>query len=69
MLDGEYPVSFALTGAAEDGRLIRAALRDAGVDDRLTVAVPETMEAAAERVPDLAAVDLTATVLGLAPGR
>ena len=69
MLDGEYPVSFALTGAAKDARLIRAALQEAGVDDRLTAAVLETMEAAAERVPDPAAVDLAATVLGLTPGR
>ena len=69
MLDGEYPVSFALTGAAKDARLIRAALREAAVDDRLTTAVLETMEAAADRLPDPAAVDLAAVVLGLTPGR
>jgi 3-hydroxyisobutyrate dehydrogenase len=65
MLDGEYPVSFALTGAAKDARLIRAALREAGVDDRLTAAVLETMEAAADRLPDPAAADLAAVVVGL----
>jgi 3-hydroxyisobutyrate dehydrogenase len=69
MLDGEYPVSFALTGAAKDARLIRAALQEAAVDDRLTTAVLETMEAAADRLPDPAAVDLAAVVVGLTPGR
>jgi 3-hydroxyisobutyrate dehydrogenase len=69
MMDGEYPVSFALTGAAKDARLIRAALRTAGVDDRLTAAVLETMDAAAGRAPDPSAVDLAALVDGLTPGR
>lgn len=69
VIDGEYPVSFALTGAAKDARLIRAALRTAGVDDRLTAAVLETMDAAAGRVPDPAAVDVAALVAGLVPGR
>jgi 3-hydroxyisobutyrate dehydrogenase len=69
MIDGEYPVSFALTGAAKDARLIRAALQAAGVDDRLTAAVLETMDAAADRVPDPAAVDVAALVAGLVPGR
>jgi 3-hydroxyisobutyrate dehydrogenase len=69
MIDGEYPVSFALTGAAKDARLIRAALQAAGVDDRLTAAVLETMDAAAGRVPDPAAVDVAALVAGLVPGR
>ena len=65
LLGGEYVVSTPEDFAAR----IRAALRDAGVDDRLTTAVLETMDAAAERVPDPAAVDLAATVLGLTPGR
>jgi 3-hydroxyisobutyrate dehydrogenase len=69
MLDGDYPVSFALTGAAKDARLIRAALGTAGVDDRLAAAVLETMDAAAGRVPDPAAVDVAALVEGLVPGR
>jgi hypothetical protein len=69
VIDGEYPVSFALTGAAKDARLIRAALRTAGVDDRLTAAVLETTDAAAGRVPDPAAVDVAALVAGLVPGR
>jgi 3-hydroxyisobutyrate dehydrogenase len=69
MLDGEYPVSFSLTGAAKDARLIRAALQEAEVDDRLTAAALETMEAAADRLPDPAAVDLAAIVTGLTRGR
>ncbi|MGR6964774.1 NAD(P)-dependent oxidoreductase [Geodermatophilus sp. URMC 61] len=69
MLDGEYPVSFALTGAAKDARLIRAALRTAEVDDRLTAAVLETMEAATDRLPDPGAVDMAAVVVGLTPAR
>ena len=69
MMDGEYPVSFALTGAAKDARLIRAALRTAEVDDRLTAAVLETMEAAAGRLPDPGAVDMAALVVGLTAGR
>ncbi len=69
MIDGEYPVSFALTGAAKDARLIRAALQTAGVHDRLTAAVLETMDAAADRLPDPASVDMAAIVTGLDPGR
>ena len=69
MIDGEYPVSFGLTGAAKDARLIRAALRSAGVDDRVTAAVLETMDAAADRLPDPSAVDMAALVTGLTPGR
>jgi len=69
MLDGEYPVSFALTGAAKDARLIRAALQATGVDDRLTAAVLETMDAAADRLPDPASVDVAAMVTGLTRGR
>jgi 3-hydroxyisobutyrate dehydrogenase len=65
MLDGEFPPSFALSGAAKDARLIRAALAGAGVSDRLTAAVLETMEAAAERLPDPSGVDLAALIAGL----
>ncbi|SDD51163.1 3-hydroxyisobutyrate dehydrogenase [Geodermatophilus telluris] len=65
MLSGEYPPSFALPGATKDARLIGEALRGAGVADRLTAAVLATMEAAAERVDDPAAVDLAAVVEGL----
>jgi 3-hydroxyisobutyrate dehydrogenase len=65
MLRGEYPPSFGLTGAAKDARLIRAALQDAGVPDRLTAAVLETMEAAAGRLDDPAAADMAALVEGL----
>ena len=69
MLDGEYPVSFALPGAAKDARLIRAALQSAEVDDRLTAAVLEIMQAAADRLPDPGAVDMAAVVVGLTAGR
>jgi 3-hydroxyisobutyrate dehydrogenase len=65
MIKGEYPVSFGLTGAAKDARLIREALRGAGLSDRLDAAVVETMDAAAERLGDPGAVDLSALVEGL----
>jgi 3-hydroxyisobutyrate dehydrogenase len=69
MIDGEYPVSFGLTGAAKDARLIGAALRSAGIPDRLTAAVLATMEAAADHLPDPGAVDMAAVLTGLTPGR
>ncbi|PWW23964.1 3-hydroxyisobutyrate dehydrogenase [Geodermatophilus normandii] len=71
MLAGDYPPSFGLSGAAKDARLIRAALQAGGVSDRLTAAVLETMEAAADRVGDPSAVDMAAVVQGLeqGPGR
>jgi 3-hydroxyisobutyrate dehydrogenase len=65
MIDGEHPIAFGLTGAAKDARLIRDALRQAGVDDRLDAAVLATMEAAAGRLDDPGAVDLSALVEGL----
>ena len=65
MLDGEFPPSFALGGAAKDARLIRTALAGAGVSDRLIAAVLETMDAAAERLPDPSGVDLAALIAGL----
>ncbi len=67
MIAGEYPVAFALAGAVKDSRLIRAALQSAGVSDRLTAAVLESLETAAARVPDPAAVDMAALIEGLAP--
>lgn len=69
MIEGEYPLSFGLTGAAKDARLIRSALQGAGLSDRLTAAVLETMDAAAERLPDPEAVDMSALVAGLEPDR
>ena len=66
MMKGEYPVSFGLTGATKDARLIREALRSAGVSDRLDAAVLATMEAAIERLPDPGAADLSAMFEGLA---
>ena len=69
MLAGDYPVSFALSGAMKDNHLIRAALRSADLSDRLTTAVLETMAAAAERLPDPAAVDAAAMVEGLTQER
>ena len=65
MLEEDFPVSFGLTGAAKDARLIRAALQQSGVSDRLTAAVLETMDAAAERLPDPGSVDLAALIAGL----
>jgi 3-hydroxyisobutyrate dehydrogenase len=65
MMKGEYPVSFGLTGATKDARLIREALGTAGVSDRLDAAVLATMEAAIERLPEPGAVDLSAMIEGL----
>ena len=65
MLSGEFPVSFGLTGATKDARLIQAALRSAGVSDRLDAAVLETMEAAAAALPEPGAVDVSALIAGL----
>ncbi|MBM7808841.1 3-hydroxyisobutyrate dehydrogenase [Geodermatophilus bullaregiensis] len=64
MIAGDFPPSFGLSGATKDARLIRAALQGAGVDDRLTAAVLETMEAAGRR-EDPGAVDMAAVVRGL----
>jgi 3-hydroxyisobutyrate dehydrogenase len=65
MIQGEHPVSFGLTGAAKDARLIRSALSAAGLSDRLDAAVLETMDAAAARLDDPGAVDLSALIEGL----
>jgi len=61
---GEYPVSFALSGAMKDNRLIRSALESAGLSDRLTAAVLETMEVAAARMNG-GQVDMVALIEGL----
>jgi 3-hydroxyisobutyrate dehydrogenase len=61
----EYPVSFGLHGAMKDNRLIRAALASAGLSDRLTTAVLDTMEAAERRLSDGAEVDMIALIEGL----
>ena len=68
MMSGEYPVSFALSGAVKDGRLIQSALRSADVSDRLMAAVTETLEEAVRRVPDATALDSSAVFEGLTPG-
>ena len=65
MIKGEHPVAFGLTGAAKDARLIREALQQAGVDDRLDAAVLAAMDAAAERLDDPGAHDLSAVIEGL----
>ena len=65
MIAGEFPVSFGLSGAAKDARLIRAALQSAGVSDRLDAAVLETMDAAAAALGDPDAVDVSAVIAGL----
>jgi 3-hydroxyisobutyrate dehydrogenase len=69
MIRGEFPVSFGLPGATKDARLIRDALRSAGVSDRLDAAVLATMDAAARELPDPAGVDLSALIAGLAAPR
>ena len=63
-MTGDYPVSFALSGAMKDGRLIRSALASAGLSDHLVGAVLATMEAAAGRVPP-GEVDVVALIEGL----
>jgi 3-hydroxyisobutyrate dehydrogenase len=68
ILSGEYPVSFALSGAVKDGRLIQSALRSADVSDRLMAAVTETLEEAVRRVPDPTGLDMSAVIEGLGPG-
>ena len=65
MLSGEHPVSFGLTGATKDARLIQAALQAAGVSDRFDAAAVETMQLAIDRLPDPKAVDLSALIVGL----
>jgi 3-hydroxyisobutyrate dehydrogenase len=65
MIKGEYPVSFGLTGATKDARLIVEALRTAGISDRLDAAVLTTMETAIERLPEPGAADLSALIEGL----
>lgn len=68
MLAGEYPVAFSLAGAVKDARFIRAALRSAGVSDRLMAALLESLETAAGRTADPSAVDMAVLIEGLAPG-
>jgi len=68
IMSGEYPVSFALSGALKDSHLIRSALRSADLSDRLMAAVAETLEAASDRTPDAAAWDMSAIVEGLPAG-
>ncbi|MQA35831.1 NAD(P)-dependent oxidoreductase [Modestobacter roseus] len=67
MLAGEHPVSFGLTGATKDARLIRSALQLAGVPDLFDAAAVAVMERAIERLPDPGAVDLSALIEGFAP--
>ena len=68
IMSGEYPVSFALSGAVKDGRLIQSALRSSDVSDRLMAAVTETLEEAVRRVPDATRLDMGAVIEGLTPG-
>jgi 3-hydroxyisobutyrate dehydrogenase len=65
MIERNYPVAFGLAAARKDAGLIVEALRTAGIDDRLGTAVLDILSAAAERVPDPAAVDLAAAVEAL----
>ena len=66
MMSGEFPVSFTLSGALKDSRLIQSALRYADVSDRVMAAVAETLEAAVRRVPEADALDASAVIEGLA---
>ena len=68
MISGDFPVSFGLSGATKDARLIQAALASAGLSDRLDAAVVQTMEAAATALGDAGSVDVSAVVAGLAAG-
>jgi 3-hydroxyisobutyrate dehydrogenase len=68
MIKGEYPLSFGITGATKDARLIREALTTAGVSDRLDAAVVTTMETAIDRLPDAGTADLSALIEGLEEG-
>ena len=65
MLAGDFPVSFGLTGAAKDARLIQEALRTAGVSDRLDAAVLATMDAATAALASAGPVDVSAVIAGL----
>ena len=65
MLDRDYPVAFALSGALKDAGLIVAAARAAGVPERYAGAVLDILTGAAERVPDPGAVDMAAAVEAL----
>src|SRR4051812_21816563 len=65
MIAGDFPVSFGLTGATKDARLIQQALRSAGISDRLDAAVLETMDAAAAVLDDPDAADVSALIAGL----
>ena len=64
MIDEEFPVSFGLTGATKDARLIDAALRSAGVSDRVLAGVLRTMETAIDRLPDPDSADVAALITG-----
>lgn len=68
IMNDEYPVSFALSGALKDSRLIQAALRSSDVSDGLMAAVTETLEAAAGRGTDPGALDMSAVIGGLTAG-
>src|SRR3954451_1309978 len=65
MIAGDFPVSFGLTGATKDARLIQQALRTAGISDRLDAAVLDTMDAAAAALDDPDAADVSALIAGL----
>ena len=67
MIERSYPVAFGLAAARKDAALIVEALRAAGIDDRLGTAVLGILSAASDRVPDPAAVDLSAAVEALRP--
>jgi 3-hydroxyisobutyrate dehydrogenase len=65
MISGEYPVSFSLTAAMKDSRLIEGALQSTALADRLIAAVTETLAVAVHRSPDPTALDMAAVIEGL----
>jgi 3-hydroxyisobutyrate dehydrogenase len=67
MIGGEYPVSFSLTAAMKDSRLIEGALQSTALADRLIAAVTETLAVAVHRSPDPTALDMAAVIEGLLP--
>ena len=68
MLDGDYPVAFALSGALKDAELIIDAARVAGVPEQFGAAVHAILAEAAEQVADPGAVDMAAAVEALRVG-
>jgi 3-hydroxyisobutyrate dehydrogenase len=67
MITGDLAPAFALDGAVKDAGLIRAALRENGVDDRLMSAVHAQLSAAADA--GHAGADMAAVIHAARPAR